>query len=159
MISIIIPDKDNYFSTYAEGVFLSRQFFEGQAEITLDDSYCFSLYYTFPHHARVYICCSTSKSKRYNISIYNVNKDFAVIAKLEGRRSFDRYKNAMSYLNKITCGEVLKLPPQFFWQLAYICKKGKNSNRNLEILIKRYKPTITYKKELLKCSQENTLEC
>lgn len=157
MISILIPDENNYFKTYAEGVFLHRQIFADQVEITLDDNYCFSLYYTFPHHSRVYICCSTSICEANTLEIYNVNKKFSVIAKIEGRRSFDRYKNAMDYLNKITKGEVYKLPVQFYWQLCYICQRGLNSNRNLELLCKKYKYDITYEKELL-CSQKNTLE-
>lgn len=157
MISILIPEENNYFKTFAEGVFVSKQIFNNQVEITLDDNYCFNLFYTFPHHSRVYICCSTNKSKINNISIYNVSKEFAIICKLEGRRSFDRYKQAMSYLNKITIGEFYKLPITFFWQLAQLCKTSKNSNDNIEMLVKRYKYDITYKKELL-CSQENTLD-
>lgn len=157
MISILIPDDNNYFKTYAEGVFIKQQLYEGQVEITLDDNYCFFLYYTFPHHSRVYICCSPEKCKMNVISIYNVNKNFAILSKLEGRRSFDRFKNAMSYLNKITKGEIYKLPTQFFWQLAQLCKTGKNSNHNLEYLVKKYKYDITYDKGLL-CTRENTLD-
>lgn len=148
MISVLIPSEDNYYHIFAEGVFVSKQIENNQTEITLDDNYPFILYYHFPHHARIYICCSKEKCSKNLFSLYNVNKEFSIISILEGRRSFDRFKRAMDYLNQKTEGEVYKLPVSYFWQLAYLCKKGRNNSYNIETLTKRYNYKIKYKKEV-----------
>ena len=155
MISITIPPEDNYYHIYAEGVFLSQHIENNITEITLDDNYPFILYYYFPFHARIYVCCSKEKCGNNIHSLYNVNKDFSIVAILEGRRSFDRFKRAMDYLNQKTNGEVYKLPASYFWQLAYLCKMGKNNSYNIEHLTKRYNYRITYKKEV-KWYQKNS---
>ncbi len=148
MISVLIPSDDNYYHIYAEGVFVSQHNDNNQTEIVLDDNYPFILYYYFPYHSRIYICCTKEKCSKNLFSLYNVNKDFSIIAVLEGRRSFDRFKRTMDYLNQKTDGEVYKLPVSFFWQLAYLCKFGKNSSYNIEKLTKRYNYKITYKKDV-----------
>lgn len=148
MISVSIPSDDNYYHIYAEGVFISQHTENNQTEITLDDNYPFILYYYFPYHARIYICCNKENCSKYLFSLYNVSKEFSIISILEGRRSFDRFKRVMDYLNQKTEGQVYKLPPSYFWQLAYLCKTGKNSSYNIETLTKRYNFEIKYKKEV-----------
>ena len=120
MISVLIPSEDNYYHIFAEGVFVSKHRENNQTEITLDDNYPFILYYHFPYHARIYICCSKENCGKNLFSLYNVNKEFSIISILEGRRSFDRFKRVMDYLNQKTEGEVYKLPVSYFWQLAYL---------------------------------------
>lgn len=155
MISVIIPTEDNYYHIYAEGVLFSSRQIEEKTEITLDDKYPFILYYYFPHHNRIYICCSPDNCKKNIFSLYNVDKEFSIIALLEGRRSFDRFKNTMDYLNHVTYGEVYKLPGQYFWQLAYLCKFGLNNRYNVERLTKRYNLFIKYDKDI-KWSEKNS---
>ena len=155
MISIQIPPKGNYFHVYAEGVFVSRQKEEESFIITLDDTYPFILYYHFPKCAKIYICCNKETCKNNVYSIFNVDKDFSIISFLEGRRSFDRFKNSMDYLKKVTEGEVYKLPPAYFWQLGHLCKFGLNSRYNLEALTKKYNYKIKYNKDI-KWSHENS---
>lgn len=152
MISILIPSKDNYFHCYAEGLFVSKLNIDDETEITLDDTYPFILYYHFPHHRRIYICSTQTSKNKFHI--YNVNKDFNIIGIIEGSRAFDRFKKAMDFLNTVTRGEVYKLPCTFFWQLSYLCKFGKNSQMNIEHLIKSYKTDITFEKEI-KWSEKN----
>ena len=90
MISVLIPSEDNYYHIFAEGVFVSKNRENNQTEITLDDNYPFILYYHFPYHARIYICCSKENCGKNLFSLYNVNKEFSIISILEGRRSLDR---------------------------------------------------------------------
>lgn len=146
MISIIIPSEENFYHVFAEGVFCYEKQIENETEITLDDTYPFILYYYFPHHNRIYICSTETKIKKSKI--YNVNKEFGIVCILEGRRSFDRFKNTMDYLKHVTYGEVYKLPVQYFWQLAYLCKFGLNNSFNIEKLTKRYNLFIKYDKDL-----------
>lgn len=155
MISVLIPSEENYFHIYAEGVFHSMQHIENETEIVLDDKYPFILFYTFPYHNRIYICCSKEICNKNLFSLYNVNKEFSIISILEGRRSFDRFKKSLDYLKQKTNGEILKLPAAFFWQLAYLCKIGHNNSYNLEKLTKKYNYKIVYKKEV-KWSRKNS---
>lgn len=149
MISVIIPPKENYFHCYAEGVLIDLQKkTNGETEVFLDENHPFILYYYFNHHARIYICCSAAICRTNNFTIYNVSKPFSIIGIIEGRRSFDRFKNAMDYLKAATNGEFYKLPVSYFYQLGYLCMNGKNSNLNLEMLTKRYNFTITYRKDI-----------
>ena len=148
MISISIPSDDNYYHLYAEGVFLSKHTKHNQTEITLDDNYPFILYYYFPYHARIYICCNKETCSKNLFSLYNVSKEFSIISILEGRRSFDRFKRVMDYLNQKTEGQVYKLPASYFWQLAYLCKTGRNNSYNIEQLLKKYNHKITFKKDI-----------
>ena len=63
------------------------------------------------------------------------------IADLPGR-SYDRFKRSMAYLNAATLGKFYRFPPTFFWQLASLCRFGKNSRLNLRLLVNTYDKAI-----------------
>lgn len=73
-----------------------------------------------------------------NIYHFNcANKELAVISQLRGR-AYDRFKRSLDWLDKKTNSRWKKYNIQFFWQLAYLSKKGLNSSQNLKFLIDIY---------------------
>ena len=140
-ISVRIP-KNDYYTTYAEGVFLSMDTeSEDGVIINLDADYTFFLYYTFKFHRRLYICSTKIPGNDHKFE--NVNEPVKILCQLRGR-AFDEFKRSVNYLNKSTKGSFYHLPPMYFWQLAALCRARKNSRINLELLTKRYNPGIIF---------------
>ena len=155
-IRILIPKKGSIPSVYAEGVFIGKDFYKGDVEIVLDSGYCTTVYYTYKLHRRLYVCCKPGKNGEYATALPMVNQTVTVLTQLRGRH-FDRYKEAMSLLNKATKGQFYKLPPQFFWQLSILCRTGKNTNFNIKNLIRRYSPGILFEEINRKDKQHKEL--
>ncbi len=155
-IRILIPKKDSIPSVYAEGVFLGKDFYKGDVEIILDSDYCTTVYYTYKLHRRLYVCCNPGKKGINATALPMVNQEVTILTQLRGRH-FDRYKEAMSLLNKATKGQFYKLPPQFFWQLSILCRTGKNSNFNIKNLVRRYSPGILFEEISRKNQQKNEI--
>ena len=138
-----IPKEGFIPTVYGEGILKQKSFNDGEVEIYLDSNYCVTIYYTYKLHRRLYICCSDNKAKTNLLELPYLNRKVAVIAQLRNR-DFDRYKEAMSYLNKTTKGEFYKLSPSFFWQLSILCRTGKNDNINIKKLVFQYNPNIQF---------------
>ena len=139
--TVTIPVDNEHYSLYAEGVFVRKTVTEQQSFITLNDDFCILLYYTVHTWRHLYVCVAT---RLFPYCPHNFNESDAplsVIADLSGR-AYDRFKRSMRYLNAATRGAFYRFPPAFFWQLASLCRFGKNDRLNLQMLVYQYDKTI-----------------
>ncbi len=139
-IRISIPAaKNSFFTIYAEGVsfgvFLRPE--RKEYDVFLDPQYPIILYFTFGKHRRAYICANPDfmQSNVYKFSCSN--RSLSVISQLRGR-AYDRFKRSLRFLCKHTDERCRKFDIRFYWQLAYLSKKGRNSNLNLKLLAEKY---------------------
>lgn len=139
--TISIPNENEHYSLYAEGVFVRKMITDTQSFITLNDDFCIILYYTVHTWRHLYVCCATRLFPYYPHTFNESDAPLSVIADLTGR-SYDRFKRSMAYLNAATLGKFYRFPPTFFWQLASLCRFGKNSRLNLRLLVNTYDKSI-----------------
>lgn len=138
-VYVHIPKKDNGITLFAEGTLLSQIDKDQYYELELAKSKCIVLYYKLHfNHRRLFIVCDPRLMQNKFVKDFTLVSDsLSVIAELHGR-GFDRFKRSIEYLNKATDNQIMDLPPAFFWQLAYICRNGKNDKANLNKLANNY---------------------
>ena len=139
--TIAIPVKNGHYTLYAEGVFIRKKFLDGRSFITLDGKFVIVLYYTVYEWRHLYVCIAKELLPDYEITFNECSMSLSVIADLTGR-AYDRFKRSMDYLNKATGGMFYKLPPSFFWQLAWLSRHGKNDRLNIRRLVHKYDKNI-----------------
>lgn len=152
---IFIPDSPRHVSVYCEGRILNNKQVDFGYSLKVDFEKCFTIYYTYNQlkqkkkkNRRLYICCNPvflGNINKYHLNF--VSKDVCIINQLRGR-AFDEYKMSISYLKEATDNEVLDLSPGFFWQLSELCKSFENNYVTLELLTKKYNPTITFRRNI-----------
>lgn len=135
--TITIPQENGNWTVYAEGVLVRRAFTDGASFVTLDDDHCITLYYTVRTWRRLYVCASPRLVPFRVHDFAESDAPLSVMADLAGR-AYDRYKRSMGRLSAATGGGFYRYPPAFFWQLAFLCRFGKNDAHNLERLVRRY---------------------
>ena len=139
--TVTIPKDNEHYSLYAEGIFIRKTVTEQQSFITLNDDFCITLYYTVHTWRHLYVCVATRLFPDYPHTFNESDAQLSVIADLTGR-AYDRFKRSMHYLNVATLGAFYRFPPSFFWQLASLCRFGKNNRLNLRLLVYQYDKTI-----------------
>lgn len=140
-----IPVKADY-TLYAEGILLSKEKLSDCFRLEFEKRNCLILYYTMKKYRRLYIVSSPELfNNKFKFSFEDVSEPVSVIAQLRAR-SFDRFKQTISYLRKTTDDDVLRLPVQFFWQAATLCSLNKNSKFNIDNLVKLYDAKYTARK-------------
>lgn len=150
IISVQIQ-KDEYFTTFADGVFVSKEVFDSDSvSINLDGNYCIMLFYTLGSSRNVFLCSTQEKIKKINEQFFvNVSEPLGIMNILTGR-AYDRFKRSLDYVKKATQGKVLYFPEQFFLEFSVMCENGHNNSECIERLVKLYNPNCVFEKKAFK---------
>lgn len=124
ILTVTIPNEDNFFSLYADGLFMVKHFDpdSGETNIEYEKDSLVYLYYTYPTHRRVYLIRNTQGPSC--IRLPNVNKPVKVLFKQFASR-VDKTKRAVSYLHT-HYQKAFDECDSFFYKLDILLKrKGK----------------------------------
>ncbi len=127
------------YTVYAEGVSHGVRLIpeRREYEISLDCRHPIVLYFTFRTFRKAYVCIAP---EIFGMNIYRfdcASRELAVVSQLRGR-AYDRFKRSLAWLRRQTQNRVHKFDIRFYWQLAFLAKKGLNSNLNLKMLAENY---------------------
>ena len=142
-LTVNIP-KNEYYTLFAEGKFLSKHSDDNCTEITFAKKGILILFYHFPKHGRsqhrrVYITCNPDTfENKYVHSLEGVSEERTVLAELRGR-AFDRLKMSLEYIRKETNDECYTYSNEFWLKVSYLMHAGKNSQYNINNLISIFK--------------------
>lgn len=139
--TVAIPSDNGHYTLYAEGVFIRKSFMDGRSFITLDASHAIVLYYTVHEWRHLYVCVAADALPGHAFNFNECDMQLSVLADLTGR-AYDRFKRSMDYLNAASAGTFYRYPAPFFWQLAALCRCGKNDRFNLRLLAGKYDKDI-----------------
>lgn len=134
--TVKIPDKDkDGFSLFADGVILDKQFIKGEKPLfTFSLSHVLLLFYTYPHHRRLYIVYGKGENKTL---LPQLDTPASIIYKARGKK-FDLIKNALYFLQQKIGDKYFNLPAAFWYELS-ILAETKNVNQYLiKVLAGRY---------------------
>jgi hypothetical protein len=136
-IVVSIP-KHSFYTLYAEGASCGITDTGDTFKVSFSPSGTIILFYTFPHHRRLYAVRRESTAGIRKQFIDCVEPLFSLF-QLRGR-AFDRFKRALEYIKKTAGARCFDYPSLFWFQLACLCREDKNSLLNISILMHRYDP-------------------
>ncbi len=139
VITAFIP-KEGLFSLFAEGDFLRiSDTGEGHA-VEFNGESVLLLFFHFPGHRRLYVTCDPEKLEGKFVRRFDhLDTARSVLAQMRGR-NFDRMKQSVEYVKKISQGRCFRYSLLFWTQLIYLIRQEKNSRYNLNILASRHDP-------------------
>jgi hypothetical protein len=128
-LTISIPDKNEYYSLYADGQYLEKRYIKdtGITELTYDENAVIFLYYTYPAYRQV---CVIRNTDALGISLPALSKEVTQIFSLSASR-IDKMKKVVDFLNR-NYESAYNFSDAFYIRLYYLLLKRKTPNR-LEI--------------------------
>lgn len=144
LCTVQIPEPTKHLSVFADGIVDNVIRNTSESIVFFDDAYVIALYYKIHGSRIVYLCVSELLLKEFpKIKLSGVNKRLTVFAQLRSR-AYDRYKR-ITYILFKKKPEIKYLPPMFFWHLAQLCLTGRNSLKNIRILLLKYNISMDLK--------------
>ena len=135
-ITVQIPTKaKDGFTLYAEGDLISKEYIKDEKPLLIFSSKSILiLYYTYPHHRRLYIVSTEGKEKTI---LPQVNTPVSIIFKGRGKK-YDLIKTALYYLNRKTADKYLFFPKSFYYELAILAENKTLNNSKVWLLMKKF---------------------
>lgn len=135
-ITVQIPTKaKDGFTLYAEGDLISKEYRKDEKPLLIFSSKSILiLYYTYPHHRRLYIVSTEGKEKTI---LPQVNTPVSIIFKGRGKK-YDLIKTALYYLNRKTADKYLLFPKSFYYELAILAENKTLNNSKVWLLMKKF---------------------
>jgi hypothetical protein len=145
VITAFIPASasSGLFTLFAEGDFVRISDTGEGHSIEFNGGSVLLLFFHFPNHRRLYVTCDPEKLEgRFVHRFDNLDTERSVLVQLRGRK-FDRMKQSVEYLKKLSEGRCFRYSLLFWTQLIYLIQQGKNSRFNLNTLASRYDSAYT----------------
>ena len=131
---IIIPDKANFYSLYADGLF-SRKTYDKETEASFfayEPGQPVFLYYTYPNHR----AASLIRNVPGDVALPGLSKKVSLLFTVHASK-VDKLKRAISFLNK-NAGGAYQYTDDFYTRLYFILqKRGKLSYLSLRSLAEK----------------------
>lgn len=127
MLIKLANKKIDDFTLYAEGTLKNNYFLKqgsyNEHYLLFDNNYVLALFYTYPHHRRLYLVYKDKTKLLSRTSLPNVLEPVNILYKARGRK-IDTLKHFL-YLFKNTSNEYLTYPILFYQKLCTMIEVNK----------------------------------
>lgn len=125
MVTLPVKNIDG-FTLYADGALLQSLFIEeNKHALFFDNKYVLFLFYTYPHHRRVYMVSVDKTNILPKTNLPCVNRAVSILYKARGKK-IDMLKNALFLLRKLP---YWTFPILFYQKLVCIIETNKKLPR------------------------------
>lgn len=132
-MTIKLPNKiKNGYSLFAEGMLIKHYFFKQLYQehyLVFDDKYIVTLFYTYPHHRRLYVVYIDETNLLPKTKLPCVLSPVTVLYKARGKK-IDNLKHVL-YLFKNTSNDYLSYPILFYQKLFLNIELNRKINKSL----------------------------
>jgi hypothetical protein len=137
LLSVFIPERNNYYSLYAAGPFIHKSFDKdsGVTELTYDINTVILLYYVYPSWREAVLARNTPAGSD---ALPGLSKRVKKIFTLSGSR-FDKLRRAVKFLNTNTQPGFFERSDDFYIRLYMeLIRKGRIAYTRIETIAKEF---------------------